>query len=309
MARGRVAAFPSRDWIAMTASLAPIVRQWRMLLLIGPPVVLFVLVFAIPVLILLAGSFEKMDMATYRIVEWPTLANYTKFLASPFYLVVLWDTVRISALVTLACVLTGYPVAFHLNRCGSKEQQILTLLIVSPLLVSLVIRSFGWLIVLGRRGLVNSALMSAGLTERPLQLIHTEFAVVVGLAHVFWPFMVLSIFAALRNIDARTVSAARNLGASPSMAFRRITLPLSLPGVLAGSIIVFALSVSSFVTPAILGGPWVKMLAMLAYEQTVTVLDWGFGATISVILLVVTLALIWLSTMFATRGSAMRPYG
>ncbi len=293
----------------MSAAFAPIVRHWRWLLLIGPPVVLFVLVFAIPVLILLAGSFEKMDMATYRVVEWPTIANYAKFLTSPFYLVVLWDTVRISALVTLACALTGYPVAYYLDRCGPREQRILSLLIVSPLLVSLVIRSFGWLIVLGRRGLVNSMLTTLGLTERPLQLIHTEFAVVVGLAHVFWPFMVLSVFAALRNIDPRTVAAARNLGASPWTAFRRITLPLSMPGVLAGSVIVFALAVSSFVTPAILGGPWVKMLAVLAYEQTITVLDWGFGATISVVLLVVTLSLIRLSTTFATRGSAMRPYG
>ena len=293
----------------MSAALRPLLRHWRMLLLIGPPVLLFVLVFVAPVLILLAGSFEKMDMSTYRIVEQLTLANYAKFLTNPFYLMVLWDTVRIGALVTIVCAITGYPVALHLNRCGQREQQILSLLIVSPLLVSLVIRSFGWLIVLGRRGLANSLLMSFGLIERPLQLIHTEFAVVVGLGHVFWPFMVLSIFAALRNIDNRIVLAARNLGASPLTAFRRITLPLSIPGVLAGSIIVFSLSVSSFVTPAILGGPWVKLLAVIAYEQTVTVLDWGFGATISVIMLLVTLALVWLSTRFAARGSALRPYG
>lgn len=293
----------------MTSALTPVLRHWRMLALIVPPVLIFLLIFATPVLILLAGSFEKMDTATYMIVDRPTLANYVRFLTSGFYLSVLWDTVRISGVVTIMCAITGYPVAHYINSCSQREQKILSLLIVSPLLVSLVIRSFGWLIVLGRRGLVNSVMMSTGLIEPPLQLIHTEFAVIVGLAHVFWPFMVLSIFASLRNIDGRIVSAARNLGASPLTAFRRIILPLSLPGIVAGSIIVFALSVSSFVTPAILGGPWVKMLAALAYEQTVTVLDWGFGAAISVVLLVVTLALTWLSTAIAGRGSAMRPYG
>jgi putative spermidine/putrescine transport system permease protein len=160
------------------------------------------------------------------------------------------------------------------------------LLIVSPLLVSLVIRSFGWVIVLGPRGLVNAAL--AGLGLAPVRLIYTETAVVVGLTHVFYPFMVLAIYSALQNIDPAVVRAARNLGAGPLQTFWRVTLPLSVPGVVAGSLIVLALAVSSFVTPTLLGGPWVKVVAYLAWEQNLVVLDWGFAAAIAVILLGVT---------------------
>jgi putative spermidine/putrescine transport system permease protein len=293
----------------VTSALEPVVKHWRTIVLIGPPVTLFALVFAVPVLVMLAGSFDKMDPATYLTVERPSLANYVRFLTSTFYLTVLFDTIRISTLVTLLCLMTGYPVALYLNACEERERQLLSLLIISPLLVSLVIRTFGWLIVLGQHGLINVLLMKAALVERPLQLTHKELAVILGLSHVFWPFMVLSILAALQNVDTHIVQAARNLGASPFTAFRRITLPLSLPGVFGGSVIVFSLSVSSFVTPAILGGSWVKMLAVLAYEQTVTVLDWGFGATICVVLLLITLGLIGLSTLLVARGSSMRPYG
>lgn len=271
-------------------------------LLVGPVLVLFAVFFALPVLILFATSVERVDTASFQVVERFTLANYTRFLFDAFYLSVLGITLRISLLVTLVALVTGYPVAAHLVRARARERAILMLLIVSPLLVSLVIRSFGWVIVLGPRGLVNSLLVGLGLVRAPLKLMYTETAVVIGLAHVFYPFMVLAIYSALRRIDPAVLRAARNLGAGPLRSFWHVTLPLSVPGIIAGSLIVFALSVSSFVTPALLGGPWVKVVAYLVWEQNLIVLDWGFAAAIAVILLGVTALLMVLYNRLVERS-------
>ncbi len=257
-------------------------------LLAGPVLALFAVFFALPILILFASSFERVDTASFEVVERFTLANYARFLLDPYYLEVLGVTLRISLLVTLLTLVAGYPVALYLARAGAQERAILMLLIVSPLLVSLVIRSFGWVIVLGPRGLVNALLLALGLVRAPVKLMYTETAVVIGLAHVFYPFMVLAIYSALQRIDPAVIRAAVNLGASPAKTFWRVTVPLSVPGILAGSLIVFALSVSSFVTPALLGGPWVKVVAYLVWEQNLVVLDWGFASAIAVILLGVT---------------------
>lgn len=135
---------------------------------------------------------------------------------------------------------------------------------------------------------MNALLTGLGLVKSPLRLLHTQTAIVIGLAHVFYPFMVLAIHSSLQNIDPAVIRAAHNLGAGPWRAFWRVTLPLSVPGMVAGSLIVFALSVSSFVTPTLLGGPWVKVVAYLVWEQNISVLDWPFAAAISVILLAVT---------------------
>lgn len=256
--------------------------------LVGPVLALFLVFFAVPIVILFALSFERVDTASFEVVDAFTLHNYTRFLFDRFYLEVLGVTLRISLLVTAVTLVTAYPVAAYLVRAGARERALLMLLVVSPLLVSLVIRSFGWVIMLGPKGLVNAVLLGLGLIERPVKLMYTETAVVVGLAHVFYPFMVLAIYGALQRIDPAVVRAAMNLGAGPLRAFWRVTLPLSVPGILAGSLIVFALGVSSFVTPALLGGPWVKVVAYLVWEQNLIVLDWGFAAAIAVILLGVT---------------------
>jgi putative spermidine/putrescine transport system permease protein len=258
--------------------------------LVAPVLLVFVVFFAAPLFVLFASSLERVDTATFRVIERLTLFNYRKFLFDPYYLGVLVGTLRISMMVTVAAAVTGYPVAAYLARARPRERRILMLLVVSPLLVSLVIRSFGWVIVLSPKGLVNALLLGLGLVTTPVKLIYTESAVVVGLTHVFYPFMVLAIYSALQNVDPAVLRAAQNLGAGPVQTFWWVTLPLSAPGVLAGSLIVFALSVSSFVTPTLLGGPWVKVVAYLVWEQNLVVLDWGFAAAISVILLAATAA-------------------
>jgi putative spermidine/putrescine transport system permease protein len=269
--------------------------------LVAPVLLVFAVFFAAPLLVLFGSSLDRVDTATFHVIERFTLFNYRRFLFDPYYLGVFVGTLKISLMVTVAAAVTGYPVAAYLARARTRERAMLMLLVVSPLLVSLVISSFGWVIVLGPKGLVNAVLLGLGIATTPVKLIYTEGAVVVGLTHVFYPFMVLAIYSALQNVDPAVVRAARNLGAGPIQTFWWVTLPLSTPGLLAGSLIVFALSVSSFVTPTLLGGPWVKVVAYLVWEQNLVVLDWGFAAAISVILLGATAAVMLIYNQLVER--------
>src|SRR5262245_35694995 len=280
-------------------SRRPSLGPW---VLIGPVLFLGLIFFAVPVGILLMSSLQRIDPTTSAVIERFTLYNYRRFLFDSFYVGVLLTTLKLSVLVTVICLLTGYPAAALMARTSPRERSLLMLLIVSPLVVSLVIRNLGWLIILGPRGVVNTALMTVGLIQQPLPLMYSQTAVIIGLAHVFYPFMVLAILSSLQKIDPVVVRAARNLGATPARAFWHVTVPLSMPGVVAGGLIVFALSMSSFVTPSLLGGPWVKVVAFLAWEQTVLVLDWPFAASISVILLAVTVLIMLVSNRAVERG-------
>jgi putative spermidine/putrescine transport system permease protein len=257
--------------------------------------------FAIPVGILLISSLQRVDPTTATVMERFTLYNYSRFLSDRFYLGVLFTTLKISLMVTVICLVTGYPTAAVMASASPRERSILTLLVLSPLVVSLVIRNLGWLIILGPKGVANTALISLGLVKDPLALMYTQTAVVIGLVHVFYPFMVLAILSSLQRIDPSVVRAAHTLGATPLRTFWHVTLPLSAPGMVAGALIVFALSMSSFVTPSLLGGPWVKVMAFLAWEQAVLVLDWPFAASISVILLAVTGVIMFVSNRAVER--------
>jgi putative spermidine/putrescine transport system permease protein len=277
---------PSQPKRRRRPSLAFRLAPW---MLLGAPFLVFVTMFGIPLLVLLATSFERVDPTTFRVKDAFTFYNYTKFLTDSFYLGVLWTTLKLGALSTLICVVLGYPVALFLTTTARpRERSILMLLIISPLLVSLVIRSLGWIIILGRRGLIDSLANALHLADGSVNLMYTQTAVVIGQAHIFFPFMLISIYASLQNIDPALLRAASNLGATPLSVFRHVTLPLSMPGVVAGSLIVFALCVSSFVTPTLLGGPWVKVVGYLVWEQALQVLDWSFASAIATILLVIT---------------------
>jgi putative spermidine/putrescine transport system permease protein len=251
---------------------------------VAAPLTVFLGLFVAPLGNLFALSFLRFDRSIGIVAE-PSLANYVKFLGDPFYLGILARTLRIGVLVTLTTLLLGYPVALHLDASPPRRRAWLTLLILAPLLVSVVVRSFGWLVILGPNGLVNAVLAATGLVDGPVRLLYTEGAIVLGLAHVFLSFMVLSIAAALARIDPALVRAAQNLGAGRVQTFLRVVLPLSLPGVVAGSLIVFTLSTSAFITPALLGGPRVKVMSYLAYQQTLMLSDWPYGAAIAFILL------------------------
>ncbi len=270
-------------------------------LLAAPVILLYMVCLVLPLAVLLVTSFTTFDPRGGGPTEF-TVANYAKALGDSFYLGVLFRTMWLAFLVTLVTLVVGYPVAYYVRLSSGRAQAYLLLLIIAPLMVSLIVRAFGWVVVFGSRGVLNFLLLRAGVIETPLRLMYTEFAVIVGMAHVYFPFMVLALLSSLQNIDPTLRLAANNLGAGRVRTFWRITLPLSLPGVLAGSMIVFCLSASAFVTPTVLGGPRVKVMAYMVWEQFLLILNWPLGAAIGFVLLVITTGLMLVYNRLLERG-------
>ena len=259
-------------------------------LLLAPYVLLLLVFFAAPLALMLVISVSRQSFGE---MEWTiTFHHYARFFSDGFYLGVLWDTLLLGAIVTVVSLLLGYPLAYHLAITRSRWKPLLIVCILSPLLVGIVIRCYGWMILLADRGLINATLVEHGWLEKPLPLMYNRFGIALGLVHVFLPFMVLSLTGVLKRIDPHLIEASKTLGASPRRAFFEVTLPLSLPGILAGSLLVFSLAISSFVVPILLGGFKVQVLPMIVYEQILSVFDWPFGAANAFVLLVISVALI-----------------
>ncbi|MEU8363684.1 ABC transporter permease [Nonomuraea sp. NPDC048882] len=270
------------------------------LLLALPALVIFALLFVAPLFTLVANSFRTQTGAF-------TLGNYARFLGDPFYRDVLGNTLKVAGLTTLGCLLVGYPFALYLRGRSPRVRNWLALLLLSPLLISMVIRAYGWLVVLGPNGPVASAIKWFGLT--PPQLLYNDTAVLIGMVHVMLAYMVLPLMGSLDRIDPTLVPAAKGLGAPGWTCFWRITLPLSAPGMLAGAMIVFSLTASSFVTPAILGGPKVKLMPYFVYTQATTTLDWPYAAAIGFVLVVVTTGLLLGYSRLLRRGKGEVVFG
>lgn len=248
-------------------------------LLVIPLLFLLLLFFAAPIAQTISTSFSTQDGSV-------SLLQYVRFFSDAFYLRGTITTFRVAAETTIVCVMLGYPLSLLMARGTPLQSQILMVATIIPLMVNVVVRAYGWTIILGRTGVVNTSLLSVGLIEAPLRILYNEFAVVLGSVHVFLPLLVLPLRASIEKIDRRTEEAARTLGANSFQVFFRITVPQSLPGLAAGAVMVFSLTASSFVIPALLGGDFVKMLGPLAEEQLLSVFDWEFGAAIAVILTV-----------------------
>ena len=231
-----------------------------------------------------------------------TAVNYQKFF-HPYYIGVMWTTIQIGLLTTAACAILGFPVAYFLARAPARWLGVWLFLLVTPLMVSSVIRIFGWLVLLGRRGLVNATLEAAGLGG--VDLLHNVPAVVIGLTELLLPFMVLPLMAAIETIPRSVEEAARNLGANSLQLFWRVLLPLSLPGLVSGSLLVYTVAISALVTPALMGGRKVRMLGNLVYDEVLTSMNWPFAASIAVVLLIVTAA-VMLGYLRTMRGLARR---
>jgi putative spermidine/putrescine transport system permease protein len=216
------------------------------------------------------------------------MAHYVKFLTDPFYLGILYRSLKLSILVTLISLILGYPEAYYLTTIRGKKKALFLSLILSPLLVSAVIRTFGWMIILAPHGLINSALEWLGLIQEPIKFMYSEKGIVIGLVHILLPYMVLSIYSSLINRNMDLENAAQCLGAHPVKVFLKITFPLSLPGILAGTLIVLTLSISAFITPAMLGGTRVRVVPFVTYEQFMVLLNWPFGSVAALVLLAIT---------------------
>ncbi|KTT56674.1 ABC transporter permease [Pseudomonas oryzihabitans] len=259
----------------------------RAYLLSAPALVLFSVLLLLPLALTLVLSFNVFDYETGVKEGSYTLAHYLALLSDPYYYEIFLRTFWISALVTLLCVLIGVPEAIVLSRMGAPWRSIFLILVLTPLLISVVVRAFGWSLLLGADGLINQAIMALG--GRPLKLLYTPFAVVVGLVHVMLPFMIIPVWTSLQKLDPAAEQAALSLGASHLTVLRRIVLPQVMPGVLSGTLIVFGLAASSFAIPGLLGGRRLKMVATLIYDQYLAELNWPMGATLAVALLLLNL--------------------
>ena len=222
-----------------------------------------------------------------------TTRHYGRLADDTLYIESLWSTLQIGAVTTLVSLLLGYPLAHWLARMRSRLGHALLLMaVIAPMLTGIVVRTFAWITILSDKGVINATLMGLGLIGAPLPLMYNEFGTVVALVHIYVPFMVLTLAGVIGRIDERLEEAATSLGASPLRAFLEVTLPLSLPGILAGSLLVFALAISAYVTPYLMGGQQVLTLPMLIYQQVAASFNLPFAGALGVVLLVVSIALV-----------------
>ena len=270
-------------------------RPWPRLsaqgLLIAPALGLLGVFFVLPYLnLLLISFFTKSPQAPYlRVV---TLGNYERLVTDAFTWGVVWRTLWLGAVTTAICLIVSYPLAYHLARAPRGRKGALMVLVISPLLVGVLIRTYGWMILLQDTGLINQALQSLGFAKLPL--MYNRTGALIGLVHVFIPFMVLSIAASIQGIDPELEMGARSLGAGAWRTFWRVTFPLSAHGVIAGTVLVFVLAVSSYVIPSLLGGYTVLTVPILVVRTITELFNWPGGSAFAMLFFGITLALLWL---------------
>jgi ABC-type spermidine/putrescine transport system permease subunit I len=248
---------------------------WRGLLPLLPLLVFLVVVFVLPVLRVLSLSVEP---------KGPPLVHFQELLSLPLYRNVIARTFWLSASVTLACLLLGYPVAYTLAHAPRRLAGVLTVLVIIPFWISILGRSFTWMVLLQRNGVLNQALRGLGLISEPLPLIYNFTGVYIGMIHILLPYMILSLYGVLRGIPQNLMKAAANLGASEWEAFRRVYFPLSLPGVIAGTLTLFVVGLGFFITPALLGGGKVTTVAVLIEATLTQTFNWGLAAALAFVL-------------------------
>ena len=272
----------------------------RYLLLLLPALAVLAILFVYPLLGIVDRSVYKGGY---------TLAAYRQVFGVPVYLQVLVATFKVSAVVTAVCLALGYPLAYVLTTRRPRTAQLLMIIVVLPFFTSIIVRTYAWMVLLGRNGIVNQYLIALGLTEKPLSLLYNQAGVVIGMTYVLLPYMVLTLYSVMRGIDPGLVRAAHSLGASRIQAFRRVFLPLSLPGIAGGTLLVFILSLGFFITPALMGGPSDVMIAMLIEREVEITLNWSFASALAVVLLALTLVgfagynrIVRLERIFEGRG-------
>jgi putative spermidine/putrescine transport system permease protein len=251
------------------------------LLLVAPAAILLLICFAYPVLSLLLRSVLEPR---------PGLQNYYRLIEQPLFLRVLWNTIAISATVVFFCLLIGYPVAYTMAHAGPRLRRLLMFVVLIPFWTSILVRSFAWMILLQKQGLINRMLVGLGVIHEPAQLVYNRVGVIVGMVQILLPFMIFPLHAVMTRIDPIYAQAASTLGAPPMRNFLRVYLPLSLPGVLVGSVLVFVIALGYYITPVLLGGLGDTMIAQLIQRQIGDFGNWGLAGALSAVLLAGTLA-------------------
>ena len=262
----------------MTLKLSLQARGWQLML---PLALAFLAFFVAPLMILFVVSGFEDDKITQV-----GLKTWVSFVSDPFYWVVTGNTLKLGVLTVLATLLIGYPLAVVYMRASPSVQKILILIIIMPMLLSVVVRTFAWIVILGREGVINQTLLSLGLTSTPLRLLQTEFGLIVSLTQIELPLMVLPLISVMSRIDPSVHDASSALGASRWRTFFKVTVPLSLPGLIAGCTLVFASSTTAFISQSVIGGNRLVYLPLVVWQQSLVVYNWPLASVAAVTLLV-----------------------
>ena len=267
--------------------------------LVLPLAALFAAFFVAPL-----GVLVAMSLSTDAELHGLTGAHYAKFFTDAFNYSILWNTIVLGVKATLLCLLFGYPIAWICSRAKARWQTVLLFLVILPIMTSVVVRTFSWIVILGRQGVLNQLAMGLGLTDEPLRLLFTELGVVIVLAQVQMPLMVLPILTVMSKTDPNLADASRALGAGEWRTLWKVTLPLSLPGVIAGCILTYAASVTAFVTQTLIGGARLVYMPLHIYQQAIGANNWPFAAAISVIFMFAVLIVVYLLNLLTRMTPA-----
>jgi putative spermidine/putrescine transport system permease protein len=284
----------------MTTASPSASKGLRPILLLLVPILLFLAVFFFWPLVSMLGR-SVLDPQ-------PTLAHYARLVEEPIYLQVIAITFEIALFTTFGTLLLGYPLAYVLSGLPARTASLAMIVVVVPYFTSVLVRTYAWMVLLGTEGVVNQLLVALGAPGAPYRLMYNRFGVLLGMVYILLPYMILSLYSVMRGIDRGLLRAAGSLGASRLQAFRRIFLPLSMPGIAAGCLLVFILALGFFITPALMGSQQDAMISMVIENQVETYFDWGFASALSAVLLALTLIaylaydrLVGLDTLFRTR--------
>ncbi|MFE4707598.1 ABC transporter permease [Peribacillus simplex] len=260
------------------------------LFLLAPSVLILIGLFVIPLIVVLNNSIlDESGRITFQ--------HYLLYFKDQHYLSITIRSIKISLIATFITLLVGYFIAYFITKYikSKKIKRIAYIVIISPLFTSAVVRSFGWMVILGNNGFINKTLLGLGIISQPLRLLYNETGIIIGLVYILAPFMILSITTVLENIDSRLEEAASDLGLGRLQTFLKVTLPLSVPGILAGSVMVFSLAISAYVTPAMLSGGRIQLIATVIYEQMMQVFNYQFGSAIAFAVLIFSFLIIGLN--------------
>ena len=267
-------------------------KSWKPWILLSPSLSAVFFLLVIPVCFVIVYSFwlrapSGADIPAFQ------FGNYAKFFEDFFYPSILLTTIRVAFETVFLCLIMGYIPAYFFYKTESKFKPFLMIIVMLPFWISFIIRTLSWINILGDSGLINHVLMRIGFIQEPLSMLYNEGAVIMGLLQYLLPFMILNIYVSLDGIDKSLVEAAKSLGCTEWQAFREVTMPLSLPGVSAGCLLVFVLTCGTYLPPMILGGPGNEMIANLIFKRVIGTLDWPFGSAISVILLILLATIVY----------------
>jgi ABC-type spermidine/putrescine transport system permease subunit I len=273
-----------------------------------PCTVLIIFMVVIPLIYVGIISFFQFNPSRLWTAVF-TLENYKRFLLDTYYLNIIWVTLKIGLITTLACCILGYPLAYFLARTRSKRVELYIFLLIAPLMISTVIRIFGWIVILGKEGMVNKFLLLLPFINNPAKIMYTTYAVVIGLTGLLLPYMVIPLMSSIESIPRSMEEAASNLGANKLKVFFKILLPLSVPGLVSGSLMVYLIAISALVTPALMGLPKVRMLGNQVYDTVIGSFNWPFAASISIIMVIFTFSVLifylrWLKKYSVSQGAS-----